>query len=245
MGGMKSLTGGHHACQEAAWWGKQRDKCDSVTSRAGSSPAWDLLLWLLSRKGRTGPEQGHRMSWQGHGDRDELQLGWAGGQGQEWRSRRLRDTCHPAPARPRARAAAPKQARVETARALPLSATCTQLCCMAAWLHGCRLHACMDAWLHQAGPQPTTSLTNGWVDEARFAHRKALKCYAVPSWGFNHVTRKHSQSKRPDTEAIRRGQTRRIISHIYKIQTQISYHHKKEKYSQWTSVKKRVWHTVQ
>lgn len=54
-------------------------------SRAGTSPAWDLLPWLLIRKGRAGPEQGHscRTAWQGHRNRDELKLGWGGGQGRE------------------------------------------------------------------------------------------------------------------------------------------------------------------
>lgn len=155
MGRFKILTGDHHACQEAVQWRKLRAKCDSAAIRAGTSPPWDLLPRLLSRKGRAGPEQGH-------GDGEDLKLGWGGGQGQD-RSGRLRDTCHPAQARSRARAAALNQVTVKTGRTSPFPASCTQLCCMA-------------AWLHQAAPQPTSSPTRGWVGEGRLAHRKALKC---------------------------------------------------------------------
>lgn len=92
----------------------------------------------------------------------------------------------------------------------------------AAWLHGCRLHACMDAWLHQAGPQPTTSLTNGWVDEARFAHRKALKCYAVPSWGFNHML--HENTPRVKDQILKQlGEVRQEESSLIYIKYKLKF----------------------
>lgn len=156
MGGIKILTGGQHACQEAAWQRKLRAKCDSAAIRAGISPAWDLLPRLLSRKGRAGPEQGHscRMGWQGHGDGDELKLGWGGGQGQEW-SGRLRDTS-PSSGKTKGKSCSFKPDQGEDREDLTSFSH----------MHTALLHGCMAAWLQQAGPQPTISLqVGGWMRE--------------------------------------------------------------------------------
>lgn len=176
MGGMKILTGGQRACQEASrqrkeaksqvWQHGQQDRDLTSMGSAPMAPEQEgqSRTWALSRvtaeDGLAGTQE-----WAG------TRLEWWPGSGMK--RREAQGYLPPSSGKNKGKSCSFRAGQGEDREHLtsqPLAHS------SAAWLHGC-----------MAAPQPTTSPTSGWVDKGRFAHRKALKCHAGPSWGFNHT----------------------------------------------------------